>query len=77
MKSPRRNSTPFASSRARATADKKVISSPQNLMRRYEQYMVSAREAAHAGDGVEAENLYQHAEHFYLAAALEKAGMQR
>ncbi|MBB3314001.1 hypothetical protein FHT78_005808 [Rhizobium sp. BK196] len=46
-------------------------------MRRYEQYMVSAREAAHAGDGVEAENLYQHAEHFYLAAALEKAGMQR
>ncbi|WP_162260527.1 DUF4167 domain-containing protein [Rhizobium sp. Root708] len=77
MKSPRRNSTPSASSRAPATADTKVISSPQNLMKRYEQYMVSAREAAQAGDRVEAENLHQHAEHFYGTAALQKAGLQQ
>nr|WP_310235106.1 DUF4167 domain-containing protein [Rhizobium miluonense] len=46
-------------------------------MRRYEQYMVSAREAAQAGDRVEAENLYQHAEHFYRTAALQKAGQRQ
>ncbi|MBX5155321.1 DUF4167 domain-containing protein [Rhizobium lentis] len=77
MKSSRRNSTPSASSRARATADTTVISSPQNLMRRYEQYMVSAREAAQAGDRVEAENLYHHAVHFYRTAALQEAGQHQ
>lgn len=39
--------------------------------------MVSAREAAQSGDHVEAENLYQHAEHFYRTAALQKVGQQQ
>jgi len=43
-------------------------------MRRYEQYMLLAREAAQTGDRIEAENLSQHAEHFYRTAALQRAG---
>ena len=32
--------------------------------RRYERYMSLARNAASSGDVIEAENLYQHAEHY-------------
>ena len=32
---------------------------------RHERYLALAREAAARGDTVEAENLYQHAEHFF------------
>jgi len=49
----------------------------QTLTRRYEQYIVLAREAAQTGDRVQAENLYQHAEHFYRAATLQKDGQQQ
>lgn len=43
-----------------------------NPRQRHERYLVLAREAASAGDAVEAENYYQHAEH-YLRMANEKA----
>ena len=46
-------------------------------MKQYEHYMNLARETAQAGDRVEAENLYQHAEHFYRTAALQKTGQQQ
>ena len=32
---------------------------------RYERYLASAREAQLAGDEIEMENCYQHAEHYY------------
>ncbi|WP_371875438.1 DUF4167 domain-containing protein [Pleomorphomonas sp. NRK KF1] len=35
-----------------------------------------ARQSAQAGDEIEAENLLQHAEHYYRVAALGKAGHQ-
>jgi len=31
----------------------------------YERYLALARAAASAGDAIESENLYQHAEHYY------------
>ena len=38
---------------------------PSNARQRYEQYLVRAREAQLAGDVVEMENWYQHAEHYF------------
>ena len=38
---------------------KPVLSNPKN----YERYLALARDAAQRGDQIEAENLYQHAEH--------------
>ena len=38
---------------------------PRNPRQRYEQYLVRAREAQLSGDGVEMENCYQHAEHYF------------
>ncbi|MGO4353193.1 DUF4167 domain-containing protein [Rhizobium sp. BE258] len=54
--------------------DATATTNSQSLMRRYEQYMLLAREAAQTGDRIEAENLSQHAEHFYRTAALQRAG---
>ena len=48
-----------------------------SLKRRYVQYELLARESVRAGDEIEAENLFQHAEHYYRAAALLKAGHQQ
>jgi hypothetical protein len=36
-----------------------------NAQRNYERYIALAREAALAGDTVEMENCYQHAEHYF------------
>jgi hypothetical protein len=38
---------------------------PDAARRNYERYLVRAREASLKGDGVEAENCYQHAEHYF------------
>ena len=38
---------------------------PGNARQRYERYLASAREAQLAGDEIEMENCYQHAEHYY------------
>jgi hypothetical protein len=38
---------------------------PANAHRAYERYLALAREASLAGDPVEAENFYQHAEHYF------------
>ena len=38
--------------------------SSKNAEKYYDRYMALAREAASAGDAVEMENCYQHAEHF-------------
>jgi hypothetical protein len=36
-----------------------------NAQRKYDHYLALAREAARNGDPVEAENCYQHAEHYF------------
>jgi uncharacterized protein DUF4167 len=36
-----------------------------NAQRNYERYLALAREASLNGDAVEAENCYQHAEHYF------------
>lgn len=51
--------------------------SSQSLTKRYEQYMRLARETAQAGNRIEAENLYQHAEHYYRTAVLQKVSLQQ
>lgn len=38
-------------------------------MHRYEYYIALAREKALSGDRIEAENCYQHAEHYFRSAA--------
>jgi hypothetical protein len=38
---------------------------PANAHRAYERYLALAREASLSGDAVEAENCYQHAEHYF------------
>jgi hypothetical protein len=66
---------PHSPTRAVIAAAANTIS--ESLKRRYAQYVLLASERARAGDRVEAENLYQHAEHFYRTAALQKAGHQQ
>jgi hypothetical protein len=36
-----------------------------NAHRNYERYLALAREAASAGDAIQTENWYQHAEHYF------------
>jgi len=74
LNSPRQNSPSSASRPARASMDATATTNPQSLMRRYEQYMVLARETAEAGERIEAESFPQHSEHFYRAAILQKVG---
>lgn len=45
-------------------AQQRQNSSLVNAPRNYERYLALAREAASTGDTVEAENCYQHAEHY-------------
>ncbi|MBY3488970.1 DUF4167 domain-containing protein [Rhizobium laguerreae] len=40
-----------------------------NAKQRYEHYLALAREKALSGDRIEAENYYQHAEHYFRSAA--------
>jgi len=44
---------------------------------RYEHYIALAREKAAAGDRIEAENYYQHAEHYFRSAAALAASTQK
>jgi hypothetical protein len=46
-----------------------------NVRQRYERYLVRAREAQLAGDEIEMENCYQHAEHYYRLMRAAGAGM--
>lgn len=45
------------------------IAGAQNAKKSYERYIELAQAAALAGDRVEAENYYQHAEHYFRCAA--------
>ena len=44
-----------------------------NAYQSYEHYLALAREATLSGDTVEAENFYQHADHYFRVAS-ERAG---
>ncbi len=44
-----------------------------NPRQRFERYTALAREAAAAGDAIEAENYYQHAEHYFRLANAKAA----
>lgn len=46
-------------------AQQRQNGSSVNAPRNYERYLALAREAVSAGDMVEAENCYQHAEHYF------------
>nr|WP_286202924.1 DUF4167 domain-containing protein [Rhizobium lusitanum] len=41
----------------------------RSAKQRYDHYIALAREKALAGDCIEAENYYQHAEHYFRSAA--------
>jgi hypothetical protein len=45
-----------------------------NARQRYESYLARAREAQVAGDAVEMENCYQHAEHYWRMMRAAEAG---
>ncbi|MGR4842705.1 DUF4167 domain-containing protein [Rhizobium laguerreae] len=48
-----------------------------NAKQRYEHYLALARERALSGDRIEAENYYQHAEHYFRSvAAIEPAAQE-
>ena len=47
-----------------AERDRRNGGSPGNSRQKYESYLARAREAQLAGDIVEMENCYQHAEHY-------------
>ena len=47
-----------------------------NAKRNYERYMELARAAVSAGDTIEGENLYQHAEHYFRTMREQERGVQ-
>jgi hypothetical protein len=57
-----RHSSPTGQAGARQGKPRHAIG---NARSRYERYLTMARDAASRGDTVEAENLYQHAEHYF------------
>ena len=68
MTTHQRNDTrPFASRANRLTSSSARQRPDQgvNAKARYVRYLAMARAAAQAGDVVEAENFYQHAEHYF------------
>ena len=48
-----------------------------NAYQVFERYVALAREAATSGDRIAAENLYQHAEHYFRVANASREGTQR
>ena len=65
--SQRNDTRPFASRANRLTSSSARQRPDQgvNAKARYVRYLAMARAAAQAGDIVEAENFYQHAEHYF------------
>ena len=45
---------------------------PQNAQRSYERYLALAQAQAQSGDGVGAENYYQHAEHYLRSISSDR-----
>ncbi|WP_374591021.1 DUF4167 domain-containing protein [Ciceribacter sp. RN22] len=58
-----------AGNRARNSGARGPATSPKAAMDRYEHYLALAQETARSGDRIEAENYYQHAEHYFRSAA--------
>ena len=59
-----RGSAPYTRSRA-TPFQHRGATSPADAKRQYERYLALARAALMNGDAVEAQNFYQHAEHFF------------
>jgi hypothetical protein len=51
--------------RPKSSSVRPTHTSYQNALRNYERYLTLARDEAQAGNPVEAENYYQHAEHYF------------
>ena len=60
---PQRRQPP--SSRSNAANRQRQNGSAGNAHRNYERYLALAQEARSNGDTIEAENFYQHAEHYF------------
>ena len=60
---PQRRQPP--ASRTNAVNRQRLNAFVSNAHRNYERYLVLAREATSKGDPIEAENCYQHAEHYF------------
>jgi len=80
LRRPRRSNKGGGASSGRSVGSAPVPTSPKsgssriaNLRRSYERYLSLAQAAMSAGDAVEIENHYQHAEH-YLRQMREQAG---
>ena len=56
---------PPAGGRNEAAPRQRQNASAGNASRNYERYVALGREAARSGDVIEAENFYQHAEHYF------------
>jgi hypothetical protein len=54
-----------ASMRGGGSTQQQRQNGPGNARAKYERYVALAREAAAAGDVIEMENLFQHAEHYF------------
>lgn len=71
----RASARPAASKPHRSNAGRNQADTYANAKRNYERYMALARDAVSAGDEVEVENYYQHAEHYLRA--MRAHGRQR
>jgi hypothetical protein len=66
--------------RRRPTGDRRNVATRQhqngsgNASRNHARYLVLAREATLAGDTIEAENCYQHAEHYFRVMRESESG---
>jgi uncharacterized protein DUF4167 len=52
-------------SEQRPVAMRRLHNGAGNVRQNYERYLALAREATTNGDAIEAENFYQHAEHYF------------
>ena len=64
------------SKKAANTASRGSSDKARNAKQRYEHYLALAREKALSGEWIEAENYYQHAEHYFRSATAANANMR-
>jgi Domain of unknown function (DUF4167) len=67
---------PGASRQSRSNAGRNQADTFANAKRSYERYMALARDAVSAGDTIEGENFYQHAEHYLRTMRAHGAGSE-
>jgi len=72
QRSSNRSGSGFRSTRASAQRGRDGNNDVAGAKRQYERYLALAQAALLSGDAIEAQNFYQHAEHYYMVMTVQQ-----